>query len=180
MLLNTWKHHAEWVCEQILIHADAGSSGLETLAEQLHVVGTDLMDFYFGDLSVGQIAENVNDHLRNESLSNESAYRDWLDRNKGYVVIPFSHDESKWVLLPGEKNGRYVHLHPARYSPMTCRVRANVLKTAVMVSAYAKVHKLDPLDVQIVNEVRERYLNLSPVPKLKRGEGLRPMIELLL
>ena len=41
-------------------------------------------------------------------------------------------DGSAWVLRQGEEGGRYVHVHPGRRTPPTLRVRATVLKTAVM------------------------------------------------
>ena len=45
-------------------------------------------------------------------------------------------------------------------------MRANVLKTAVVVRAYVGVHGGDPSDVALVNRVRRQYLGLSPVGRL--------------
>ena len=42
-------------------------------------------------------------------------------------------------LSGGDENGRHVHVHPGRWTTNTCRVRANVLKTAVVALAYTTV-----------------------------------------
>jgi len=84
-----------------------------------------------------------------------------------------------WVLRAGAEEGRYVHVHPGRWAPATRRVRANVLKTAVMVLAYFGVHGGDVGDVALVNRVRRQYLGLAPVRDLAGDHGLGQVIELL-
>src|SRR5207247_6655221 len=105
------------------------------------------------------------------------AYRAWLASGGGYQVIPFADDASRWVLRLGDEAGRYVHVHPARWAPATRRVRANVLKTAVMVLAYVSVHGGDPLDVALINRVRKDYLDFSPIGRLAGDQGLRGVID---
>jgi hypothetical protein len=84
------------------------------------------------------------------------------------------------VLRLGDERDRYVHVHPGRWSPATLRVRANVLKTAVMVLAYVGVRGGDPLDRALVNRVRGEYLGLAPVGKDPAGEqGIGRFIDVL-
>ena len=95
-------------------------------------------------------------------------------------MIEFPEDTSKWVLRAGDEDDRFVHLHPARYSPFTIRVRANVLTTAVMALAYTRLHGGDPLSRSVVNAVRRDYLGLAPVGRDPSGdEGIGSVIELL-
>ena len=108
------------------------------------------------------------------------AYRAWLASGGGYQVIPFADDASRWVLRLGDEGDRYVHVHPARRAPATRRVRANVLKTAVMVLAYTGVRGGDPIDRTLVNAVRHAYLGLSPMGKDLAGDrGIGGVIDLL-
>jgi hypothetical protein len=72
-----------------------------------------------------------------------------------------------------------VHVHPGRRTPNTCRVRANVLKTAVMALAYAGARGGGPLDVALINRVRADYLGLAPMRALADEGGLGAVIETL-
>ena len=97
-----------------------------------------------------------------------------------YRVLTFPEEGSRWVLRMGDEAGRYVHVHPGRWSPATLRVRANVLKTAVMVLAYAAAYGGDPLDRALVNRVRGEFLGLAPVGKDLAGEqGIGRIIDVL-
>src|SRR5262249_10869938 len=140
ILFNPWKHHAAAVRRRIAEVAGAGPAALAGLAPQLLVMGTELMDLYTGPLSPADIAAAVLALLRDEGRLETGAYREWLESNSGYRVVTLPADDSAWVLRLGEEGGRYVHLHPGRWTPHTRRVRANVLKTAVMALAYAGAH----------------------------------------
>jgi hypothetical protein len=179
VLLNGWKHHAGALRERIALTAGAGEAALKELAGRLVVIGTELMDLYTGDLSPAGIADRVIATLRAGDRLAPDVYRAWLEANGGYQVLTFPEDASRWVLRMGDEAGRYVHVHPARWAPATLRVRANVLKSAVMVLAYAAVHGGNPLDVALVNRVRKDYLGFSPVRALTGDQGLRGLIDVL-
>ena len=72
-----------------------------------------------------------------------------------------------------------VHLHPGRWAPETRRVRANVLKTALMVLAYTAVHGGDPRDVAVINRVRQQYLGMAPIRELLGDQGLGVILDVL-
>jgi hypothetical protein len=177
VLFNPWKHHAGALRRRIAEAARAGPEGLAALAPQLLVIGTELMDLYTGALSPADIGAGVIAQLRADERLDPDVYRRWLGENRGYRVLTLPEDASAWVLRFGEDGGRYVHVHPGRWTPHTRRVRANVLKTAVMVLAQAAVSGADPLDMAIINRARREYLGLSPVPALADEGGLGAVIE---
>jgi hypothetical protein len=179
VLFNPWKHHAGALRRRVAEAARAGPEGLAVLAPQLLVIGTELMDLYTGALSPAEIAAGVVAQLRADERLDPEVYRRWLDESRGYRVLTLSDDASSWVLRFGEEGGRYVHVHPGRWTPHTRRVRANVLKTAVLALAQAAAIGADPLDVALINRVRREYLGLSPVPALADEGGLGAVIEAL-
>ncbi len=73
----------------------------------------------------------------------------------------------------------WVHVHPGRWAPHTKRVRANVLKTAVLVLAHVAVHGGNPRDVELVNRLRTEHLGLSPMREVLVEQGLGVVLELL-
>lgn len=180
ILLNTWKHHAGTLRWRIREAAAAGPAALDGLARNLVVLGTVLMDLYLGDLSPRAIGEGVLALLRRENYLPLAAYRAWIEAGGGYRTVTLVEDGSQWVLRLGDEAGRYVHVHPARWVPKTCRVKANVLKTASMVRAYTAVHGGDPLDLALVNRVRRDYLGLAPLGRdLAGDQGIGQTIQLL-
>ncbi|HEY7158819.1 MAG TPA: hypothetical protein VH575_33045 [Gemmataceae bacterium] len=180
VLLNTWKHHAAALRHEVRKTVQAGASALDELANHLVVIGTELMDLYMGHLSPAEIGSKVLAQLQTEDRVSLPAYRNWLSASGGYGVLTFDEDGSRWVLRMGDETDRYIHVHPARWAPRTCRVRANVLKTAVMVLAHVGVHGGDPMELARVNAVRAAYLGLAPMGRnLSGAEGLGALIELL-
>lgn len=174
VLFNAWKHHAGWVRERVA--ATSGPGGLDALAAELVVVGNRVMDFYTGPLPPDVLADRVLAILRATGRFAPDPFRDWLAAD-GYAVVEVPDDGSKWALRLGPADGRYVHLHPGRYSPNTVRIHANALKTAALAHAAATGSGDPPTDVALVNAVRKRYLGLPPVPTL--GAGLAEAIVLL-
>jgi hypothetical protein len=138
------------------------------------------MDLYHGPFSPLEIGQNVVTSLKKNDRNDVSAFRGWVEAGGGYQVIEFPEDTSKWVLRFGDEVDRFVHIHPARYSPFTIRVRATALTTAVLALAHAKLHGGDPLSRSVVNKVRHDHLGLAPVGRNPSGdEGIGAVIELL-
>ena len=179
ILLNAHKHHVGFLRDRIRQTVAAGPSAIPALAAELVVVGAKLMDLYHGPFSPTEIGENILVRLRTDGLLEPAAFLPWIEAGGGYRVIEFPEDTSQWVLRAGDDE-RYVHVHPARYSPYTIRVRANVLTTAVLALAHVGIHGSDPLDRSVVNRVRIDFLGLAPVGKDLSGEGgIGAVIELL-
>lgn len=180
MLLNTWKHHAASLRREIDQTVQAGAPALDELASRLIVIGTELMDLYLGRLTPAEIGEKVLAALQDEGRLALPAYRHWLATSGGYVVLTFAEDSSRWVLRLGDEMDRYIHVHPARWAPQTCRVRANVLKTAVMVLVHVGIHGGDPTERTRVSAVRAEYLGLAPIGRnISGAEGLGAVMKLL-
>lgn len=179
VLLNTWKHHAGALRHRIR-EAAAASAGLDELARAMVVIGTELMDLYTGKHSPAEIAARVLEVLQADGLLSPEAYGAWVEEGGGFRVITFADDATRWVLRRGEESDRYVHVHPARWAPETRRVRANVLKTAVLVLALVAAEGGDPRDLALVNKVRGRYLDLAPLGRELAGDqGIGAVIDVL-
>jgi hypothetical protein len=179
VLFNAWKHHAGAIRRGIADVVRGGPPALAELAPRLVVIGTELMDLYTGRVPPAEVAAGVVARLGAEGRLAPEPYRAWLEENRGYRVVTLEADASEWVLRFGAEGERYVHVHPGRRAPNTRRVRANVLKTAVMALAWAGAHGGDPLDVALINRVRREYLGLAPVPALADEGGLGAVIEAL-
>lgn len=180
VLFNTWKHHAAWLRDRVHAAAGVGPSALDGLAANLVVIGTELMDLYLGAMSPAEIGESVLRELRAAGVRTLADYRDLVVGAGGYHMLTLPRDGCRWCLRMGDEADRYVHVHPGRYAPNTRRVRANVLKTAVIALAVAGVNGGDPMDRVLVNEVRRRYLGLAPVGRdLDGDQGLGAVIDLL-
>jgi len=178
ILLNVWKHHAGAIRHQITAVIRAGTDSLSRLTAELRVIGTDLMDLYTGTLSPAAIATDLLRQLSSEIEVEPAAYRRWLEGAGGFRLLTMDQDQSRWVLRLGESRERFVHIHPGRGSPQTRRVRANVLRTAILVLAHAGIVGSDPLDVKLIDAVR-RELDLPPVGRLATDRGLTEVIQLL-
>jgi hypothetical protein len=179
VLFNTWKHHAGALRCRIAEYAARDEAALAALAGELVVLGGQQMDLYVGRSSPAEIAALILTKLAGDALLAPDAYRAWVEADGGYRVLTLP-DGCNWVLRMGEEDGRYVHVHPGRWAPQTRRVRANVLKTAVLVLADAARHGGDPLDLARVNRLRVEHLGLAPMGRALDGEhGLGEVIDLL-
>lgn len=180
ILFNPWKHHAAFLRWRIHETIAAGPAALDELAKHLVVLGTELMDLYLGDRSPHDLGERILAQLHSDNCLSLDTYRAWIQANGGYRLLTLPEDGSQWVLRLGDEAERYVHVHPARWAPQTCRVKANVLKTAVMILAYTGIHGGDPLDRALVNQVRRGYLDLPPLGRALTGDqGIGQVINLL-
>jgi hypothetical protein len=178
VLFNTWKHHAGALRHRIAACARRGAPALAELAGELVVVGSKLMDLYVGQYSPAELARLVLDQLQRDARLERDAFRAWVESQGGYGMVELD-DGSRWVLRFADEE-RYAHLHPGRWVPQTRRVRANVLKTAVMTLAHVGVHGGDPLDLALVNRVRQTYLGLAPMGRdLDGDQGIGEVIDLL-
>ena len=137
------------------------------------------MDVYTGTLSPRDLSAWARDEVTRRDLLDRERFRVWLLQAGEYAVFTHPADGSRWVLRLGDEQGRFVHLHPGRWSPLTVRVRANVLKTAFLALCRTGLHGGDPMSRPILNEVRA-HLGLSPLGADAAGEvGLGSVIELL-
>jgi hypothetical protein len=161
ILFNALKHHRGSICRQLQTVTVA------SLPAMLKMLGNSQMDIYYGSLDLPSLYKEV---ITLIPADDEASYLAWL--NGGYKEITLS-DTSRWILLYGTEPGKYIHLHPARYSPHSLRVKATILKTAMAVIVSGVVP-----DLNAVNDIR-RSLSLSPVKSLEQCEHLLEVLEML-
>jgi hypothetical protein len=125
---NCWKHHSEFIKKQI------GAARKKRISEEkLHkillIIGTSQMDIYIGSLTPRKIASDIISKLKLLKALTYEDYREWLsEKGKEYKLIKIS-DNSVWALRLGNDSKKYVHIHPARYSPfsMSTFIRQDIL-----------------------------------------------------
>lgn len=179
-LMNAQKHHIEALRGLIAQVVPLGEEGLEKMAEALVPLGQGFMDFYHGGLSLAAVCSMLSASLLSEGADNADAYKAWIAKEGTYRTIVLDADQSVWVFFPTDDSERFAHVHPARYSPHTTRIRANTLKTVVMALAYALQHEEEGRDIDVINLVRTRWLALSPLPSLEDSAALETTFQLFL
>lgn len=170
---NPWKHHLNWVKNQIRF-ADSIPRKTELL-NHIKAINSNQVDVYTGSLEVIQIITNIDAALKELGINTKEHYVKWIGHH-GFKEFTLN-DESRWVLRMGVEQELYVHIHPARNSPNAIRIHGNSWKTAVAV----KVLNADvqDLNLALINEIRFKYLNLSPVKNLASSQRISRVQELL-
>ncbi len=178
LTLNCWKHHAGFIKKQVKFYRGEKTS-VEELQKTLLVIGESQMDLYVGELSPQKICDEIIGKLKSTGVLAFEAYKKWLfEKESEYKLIKIS-DNSVWTLRLGKQEERYVHLHPGRYSPVTLRVKALTLKTAiaVLIINYRKSFPL--MDTLKINKVRKKILNSPPLKKVSSNSAVVRVINIL-
>lgn len=119
-------------------------------------------DYYFGRLTPKLIAGEVKTFLSERDLLAKQQFDAWILNARGKFRNISLSDGSEWTLLIGTEPGKYIHLHPARYSKFTIRVRLAALKTVISgVLFYGDIFT-NP-DYEKINFIRKTILGLSPL-----------------
>jgi len=160
---NLMKHHRVFA-EGLKSHFSP-----EKLPELLKVLnlGNNLpCDYYFGVLNPDEIIGQVKDDLQERGVFLPKKYRKWLlNTPEKFRNVRLS-DGSEWTLLLGKTLPKYIHVHPARYSPHTIRVRFLTLKTALL---FVLLYPHESPDYEMLNQIRTTHLHCSP---LKAGSDI--------
>jgi hypothetical protein len=174
VLFNPWKHHQDYIIDQIRRFADPDE--LPLLSQHLNKIGESTTDLYIGTLGLEDIADLTLAKLEKMNLNSEESYLHWIRRSKGSYRTETFPDGSVWVFRTGYDERRYVHIHPGRNVPFTLRVKANVLKTAISVNARTLAEGGNPLDIIKINEVRRGFIGLDPIKFTSLNHELGRMI----
>ncbi len=177
VLFHPLKHHLGWIQAFLQESALAGDADLPRVAAQLLTVGNSQMDLYTGALTPAAIAGEVIGHLAGNLLLPPAQYGSWLVQSGGYRLVPLS-DGSQWVLRWGEVEGYHVHIHPARHSPHSIRVKASALKTGILAAIWGRMHGR-PASLDEVNGLRQAWAGLPPIRSAEEAEGLQRVREWL-
>lgn len=169
---NGLKHH---------IRAITGLIAACTVPElplRLKVLGNSQMDLYLGALEEWEIGREVLGALDALDIHTELQYRQWLEQHHHYRSVTLS-DGSVWILRLGNGSGKYIHLHPGRYSPGTIRVKAAVLKTAIACWICLKNRLITEINDLTLNRVRKDVLGLPPVRSLTESHAVLKMLAVI-
>jgi len=178
LTFNCWKHHAGFIKKQVKVYRSEKIS-TEELRKTLLVIGESQMDLYVGKLSPQKICDEIVSKLKLIDVLAFEAYKKWLLENGNeYKLIEIS-DKSVWTLRLGNQEERYVHIHPARYSPVTIRVKSLTLKTAIAVLIINYEKSFPLIDTLQINEVRRKILVSPPVKKVSSNSAVVRVINIL-
>lgn len=162
---NPFKHHFRFLLKEV-----ERWNTTELIKENLLQIGNNLTDFYIGKLTVYEICNECSEFFSKQNISNYAAFNQWLDRSHGQKIR--LSDGSDWLIRKGENKDRYIHLHPAKFSRKTIRVRATTLKTVLaLIATSATQSESGNQDLRTVNKVRTELLSLSPVKTLHPADS---------
>jgi hypothetical protein len=179
VLLNCWKHHQLFIQSKINEIACNRDFMMQNLYKILQPVGNSQLDMYTGNLFPAEIGNFIKSELDILGINNRLLYLEWLKREGNDYQIIRIYDSSEWALRAGTMNERYVHIHPAKYSPNTVRLRSNTLKTAFAILIWQRRNQTKECNLNIVNSIRINYLKLSPIKKMPDDEGIMALINFL-
>lgn len=179
VLFNPWKHHLNFIKDEIAMSGIGDTSNLKRLRDGLLLMGDSVTDIYTGKLTPLRISRAIIKDLKRNGRLDRGDYIGWIKSAKNRYMITELPDGSRWTLRIGEDESRYVHLHPGRYSPHSLRVKALTLRSAAAVLAWTHLHGGSPYDVETVNRARKYFLNAEPVNSVSFNYGLGKMIKIL-
>lgn len=168
-IFNCWKHHLQFLKNITVLQ-------LEDIKRGLLQIGESQMDLYIGSKSPIEICNEIETQLSHEIKINLLNYLQWLGaEGKNYKIVKLN-DESIWTLRFGENPVNFIHIHPGRYSPLTVRVKAHVLKVALLAIS---LNDHAEINIDKINTLRKEILNLPRVKFFKEDEAVFKMIEML-
>jgi hypothetical protein len=164
---NPYKHHLGFLKQKIT------GWKLQPWAEveqEILCIGTNLIDVYYGSLTVREIYEEVSEFAGKEGLTDATKLAKWLMYEE-YRKTMLS-DNSLWVVRQGIKPEFFLHIHPAKHSIYTVRIRASTLKTVIALKVFGLPEHEKMLDLQEVNYVRQKMVGLSPIKRIELDKGI--------
>ncbi|MFC2138701.1 hypothetical protein ACFLTE_11050 [Bacteroidota bacterium] len=172
---NLFKHHLNYIQERINQVETIDDFG--NLKSEIKVIGTSQMDIYTGNLNPSRIAIKVLEKIEESIILTRDKYTSWLNYSKSDYRLIRLDDNSKWVCRSGtDDKERYVHIHPARNSYLTIRVKANALKTAILLLANKKLSKREIINEELIYDIRIKHLNLSPIKSIDKLKELQKLV----
>lgn len=142
----------------------------EVVKNDLNLIGNNMIDLYCGNLKVEEIIEACFNFAMKKNITDAGSLQEWLFP-KEFKKIKLS-DHSEWVVRQGLNSANFLHIHPAKYSPSTIRIRASVLKTVLALKILEVRPENNNLPLQLVNRIRKEKLGLSPVKSITKGKGI--------
>jgi len=176
IMFNPLKHYLPFIREFVSSRTLAiNDPGLKELTRELKHIGTCVMDIYTGELSLKNIFTEIIEFLETNDLKDNEVYKAWTGIDFDDFKIMTLSDASQWTLKYHNHETRYVHIFPARSSPLSFRVKANTLKSAIL---YIIIFGKDYVSDDDLNASRA-LAGLSPVREVADAEAVMEMIEIL-
>ena len=163
-LLNPWKHHLGYIRSHIPVLRLQES---QVIKNHLLMIGESVTDIYYGNMTVQQVCDDIRKRLEAEGIFEKPGYFAWLDTVSDYESLPVS-DGSLWLMRAGN-DMRYIHIHPAKISPMVSRVKNQQLKTAILYLV-CKDGQTEISRLQHINALRRDFLNLSALKHISHTQ----------
>ena len=176
ILFNPLKHHLGYIREFIELNSvDENKSDRDSAIKELKHIGGSVMDIYSGSLSYNAIGNELLDTVKSKGLSSSESFRKWAGGVENELRTTSLSDGSVWILKYFEHERRFVHSFPARFSPLTFRIKANTLKSAVLYEIFSGK---DFVSEESLNATRA-MAGLSPVRDVFDTEAIIELIEIL-
>ncbi len=173
---NCWKHHYSFIKGQIA--ASTNQKEFRNLKERLLKIGNSQMDLYVGTLTPGLISRFIINYLKSLKVFEPEKYNSWLTTEENNFRLIKLEDKSIWTLRLGTTTERYVHIHPGRHSPNTIRVKANTLKTAILVFCHENIYDNKLISLEQINTLRKDYLDEPPLKSVSKETRLGKLLYL--
>ena len=171
---NAYKHHFRFLLNEVESWKNLEWNLVEP---SILLIGENLTDFYTGFLTIENIYTECHQYFFSKGIIEKVAFSKWLNPRE-YRKIVLS-DSSEWIIKEGKDSLNYIHIHPAKQSPHTIRVRASTLKTVVTLAIKNTIISKQTSEIlQSVNLVRTTFLNLSPVKSLQTDKWMLKLWEM--
>jgi len=176
IIFNCWKHHAGFIAEQIKSASSGNRSLPENIPAMLIKIGDSLFDLYTGSLTPREINEHIIFKLKKDNHYEKTGYSGWInDAKKQYRIIELP-DNSLWTLRMGKLKNKYIHIHPAKYSIHTIRVRSLTLKTTIAVLIWTNIYGGTPFELEVINNIRQKILSASRIKSVTPDQGIGKLV----
>lgn len=168
VFFNSGKHHFPDIACRIMNYAKSNECKEEFIIERIKDLDG-VTDIYVGKLSPQQIENEIFQFIDSQGIKDIDSYRNYLEtkgeiKRRGYYYQYTLSDTTIFTLRVIEDE-KYIHAHPARYSPNTFRIRGNTLKT-IIVTTFLAIRDQKPFsNLEVINSARHK-LGLSPVPEI--------------
>jgi len=164
---NPYKHHFRFLLDEI---KKWRNRDWKTINKGIISIGNNLIDFYTGDLSIEKNTNEILEYFTKFKVHSRDDFIKWLN-SQDWRKVKLS-DQSEWLIKQGDDENRYIHIHPAKYSKHTIRVRATTLKTVLALEIlFVQKKPSSKRTLEAVNEIRTKRLDLSPIKSLQKSES---------
>ena len=152
---HPFKHHLMFIAGYCQNYKLGKNDQYKKLLNDLKTIGHCQLDFYTGLLPPEEITSQVFQQFNTSDEMQISV----KEHNNNYYQIKIN-DNSVWTLRRATDPGFLIHIHPARNSEFSIRVRAAALKTAIGLSIVCHEGNIN---TEKINYVRKLLDTGSPV-----------------